>query len=72
MQTDNDAALLSLEKAEWYRVLGQLQTDSQALTVQPLLVPLSIKVGKELVEKAMQRQPLLEKFAIQLKEKADR
>lgn len=69
VQTDNDAALLSLEKAEWYRVLGQLQTDSQALTVQPLLVPLSIKVGKELVEKAMQRQPLLEKFAIQLKEK---
>ncbi|OLQ87603.1 DNA mismatch repair protein MutL [Vibrio panuliri] len=38
------AHLVSLAKAEWLRVFGQLQVGEQGLKSQPLLVPLSLKV----------------------------
>lgn len=69
MQSDNGVVLVSLKQAEWYRVLGQLQTAQNALKVQPLLVPLSIKIGKEAVNGLKIHQRLLDKFAIQLKQK---
>jgi DNA mismatch repair protein MutL len=67
MQADAGVVLVSLARAEWYRVLGQLQTDKQPLIAQPLLVPLALKLAPEQVAAAQQNQALLERFAIQLK-----
>ncbi|WED26934.1 DNA mismatch repair endonuclease MutL [Vibrio sp. DW001] len=68
-QSDIGEVLISLMKAEWYRVLGQLQTDKHFLTPQPLLVPLSIKMTKQDLATYKKYQDLLGSFAIQLKEK---
>lgn len=67
MQADAGVVLVSLARAEWYRMLGQLQTGKQPLIAQPLLVPLALKLEPELVAAAEQNQVLLERFAIQLK-----
>ncbi len=69
MNSDCGAVLISMEKSEWYRVLGQLQTNKFSLTPQPLLVPLSIKIGKDEQQKVHQYQMLLDQFAIQIKDK---
>ena len=68
-QSDIGEVLISLMKAEWYRILGQLQTDKHFLTPQPLLVPLSIKITKQDLATYKKYQDLLDSFAIQLKEK---
>ncbi|UGA55043.1 DNA mismatch repair endonuclease MutL [Vibrio sp. VB16] len=68
-QSDIGEVLISLMKAEWYRILGQLQTDKHFLTPQPLLVPLSIKITKQDLTAYKKYQDLLDSFAIQLKEK---
>ncbi|WP_375751639.1 DNA mismatch repair endonuclease MutL [Vibrio sp. HN007] len=69
MSSSNGAALVSLAKAEWYRSLGQLQTNSGSLKPQPLLVPLSVKLEKELVAALESAQVLLKKFGIEIKAK---
>lgn len=69
MQSGDGVVLVSLERAEWYRVLGQLQTKTQPLTMQPLLVPLSIKLERETVRELEPYSALLEKFAIGIKPK---
>lgn len=68
-QSDIGEVLISLAKAEWYRILGQLQAEKYQLTVQPLLVPLSIKLAKQDLITCEKHRELLSKFAIQLKEK---
>lgn len=68
-QSDAGDILLSIQRAEWYRILGQLQISGQSLTVQPLLVPLSLKVSADDLAIANQCRELLTQFAIQLKEK---
>ncbi|MGU3842238.1 DNA mismatch repair endonuclease MutL, partial [Vibrio diabolicus] len=56
MSSDSGAALVSLPRAEFYRVKGQLTPSDGALKAQPLLVPLSIKLEAELVKLAQDYQ----------------
>lgn len=67
MGSDCGAALVSLPRAEFYRVKGQLTPSDGALKAQPLLVPLSIKLEAELVRLAQDYQQDLALLGIQLK-----
>ncbi|MCG9639470.1 DNA mismatch repair endonuclease MutL [Vibrio sp. Isolate34] len=67
MGNKNGCVLVSLAKAELLRVVGQLDTRGGALKSQPLLVPLSIKLGSELVEVAKALSPTLALLGIELK-----
>jgi DNA mismatch repair protein MutL len=67
MGSKNGCLLLSLAKAEYLRVVGQLNTQHGALKSQPLLVPLSMKVGSELVEVMRTLSPQLNLLGIELK-----
>ena len=67
MGSKNGCLLLSLAKAEYLRVVGQLNTQHGALKSQPLLVPLSMKVGSELVEVMKTLSPQLNLLGIELK-----
>ncbi|CAL6168221.1 DNA mismatch repair endonuclease MutL [Vibrio alginolyticus] len=67
MSSDSGAALVSLPRAEFYRIKGQLTPSDGALKAQPLLVPLSIKLEPELVRLAQDYQQDLALLGIQLK-----
>ncbi|HCZ9052040.1 TPA: DNA mismatch repair endonuclease MutL [Vibrio alginolyticus] len=67
MSSDSGAALVSLPRAEFYRVKGQLTPSDGALKAQPLLVPLSIKLEPELVRLAQDYQQDLALLGIQFK-----
>ncbi|MCG9544480.1 DNA mismatch repair endonuclease MutL [Vibrio sp. Isolate33] len=67
MGNKNGCVLVSLAKAELLRVVGQLDTRGGALKSQPLLVPLSIKLGSELVEVAKALSSTLALLGIELK-----
>lgn len=67
MGNKNGCVLVSLAKAELLRVIGQLDTRSGALKSQPLLVPLSLKIGSELVEVAKALSQPLARLGIELK-----
>lgn len=67
MGSKNGCLLLSLAKAELLRVVGQMNTQHGPLKSQPLLVPLSMKVGGELVEVAKALSPQLNLLGIELK-----
>ncbi|TCV19189.1 DNA mismatch repair endonuclease MutL [Vibrio crassostreae] len=67
MGNKNGCVLVSLAKAELLRVVGQLDTRGGALKSQPLLVPLSIKLGSELVEVAKALSQTLALLGIELK-----
>ncbi|MFS1491324.1 DNA mismatch repair endonuclease MutL [Vibrio splendidus] len=67
MGNKNGSVLVSLAKAELLRVIGQLDTREGALKSQPLLVPLSIKLGSELVEVAKALSQTLALLGIELK-----
>ncbi|RPE99881.1 DNA mismatch repair endonuclease MutL [Vibrio crassostreae] len=67
MGNKNGSVLVSLAKAELLRVVGQLDTRGGALKSQPLLVPLSIKLGSELVEVAKALNQTLALLGIELK-----
>lgn len=67
MGNKNGSVLVSLAKAELLRVVGQLDTRGGALKNQPLLVPLSIKLGSELVEVAKALSQTLALLGIELK-----
>lgn len=69
-QSNSGEVLISLARAEWYRTYGQLQVKNNGLTMQPLLVPLLIKLTPTDVSTYQQHHALLERFAIQLKEKS--
>ncbi|MDV6254180.1 DNA mismatch repair endonuclease MutL [Vibrio sp. EA2] len=72
MNSDSGAALVSLPRAEFYRVKGQLTPSEGALKAQPLLVPLSIKLDVELVKLAMDYQQDVAQLGIQLKARNDK
>lgn len=59
--------LVSLAKAEWLRVNGQLATHRGSLKSQPLLVPLALKLDEELLNTASKLEPVLKVFGIELK-----
>ncbi|MBE8578523.1 DNA mismatch repair endonuclease MutL [Vibrio sp. OPT18] len=67
MGNKNGSVLVSLAKAELLRVVGQLDTRGGTLKSQPLLVPLSIKLGSELVEVAKTLSQTLALLGIELK-----
>ncbi len=67
MGNKNGCVLVSLAKAELLRVIGQLDTRSGALKSQPLLVPLSLKIGSGLVEVAKTLNQPLARLGIELK-----
>ncbi|MEZ9441284.1 DNA mismatch repair endonuclease MutL [Vibrio atlanticus] len=67
MGNKNGSVLVSLAKAELLRVVGQLDTHDGALKSQPLLVPLSIKLGADLVDVAKALSPILSVLGIELK-----
>lgn len=64
--------LVSLAKAEWLRVNGQLSTREGKLKSQPLLVPLSVKLDETLLDIAQALQPTLDSFGIELKLRANK
>ncbi|OSP10113.1 DNA mismatch repair protein MutL [Vibrio alginolyticus] len=72
MSSDSGAALVSLPRAEFYRIKGQLTPSDGALKAQPLLVPLSIKLEAELVRLAQDYQQDLALLGIQLKARNER
>ncbi|GAK84843.1 DNA mismatch repair protein MutL [Vibrio ponticus] len=61
------AHLVSLAKAEWLRVYGQLQVGEQGLKTQPLLVPLSLKIDAPQAAALEHNQPLLSQLGIEIK-----
>lgn len=67
MGNKNGCVLVSLAKAELLRVVGQLDTRGGGLKSQPLLVPLSIKLGSELVEVVKALSSTLALLGIELK-----
>lgn len=72
LHSDSGLILMSLERAEWLRVRGQLAIElspQQHLKSQPLLVPLSLKVDKEILTRVSKFQPLLLNLGIELKER---
>jgi DNA mismatch repair protein MutL len=69
MLSDVGPVLLSIVRAEWYRLAGQMMTDKSALVPQPLLVPLSMKLDSQLMEAMHVNEALLQQFAIHLKSK---
>lgn len=67
MGNKNGSVLVSLAKAELLRVIGQLDTREGVLKSQPLLVPLSIKLGADLVDVAKALSPMFSMLGIELK-----
>ncbi|UPQ88235.1 DNA mismatch repair endonuclease MutL [Vibrio sinaloensis] len=59
--------LVSLARAEWLRVNGQLSLSQEALTSQPLLVPLALKLDSAQLEAAEQATQVLHQLGIELK-----
>ncbi|NVD07653.1 DNA mismatch repair endonuclease MutL [Vibrio sp. JPW-9-11-11] len=59
--------LVSLARAEWLRVSGQLSLGQGGLTSQPLLVPLALTLDSVLLEAAEQSAAVLKQLGIELK-----
>ncbi|NRF17482.1 DNA mismatch repair endonuclease MutL [Vibrio coralliilyticus] len=59
--------VVSMAKAEWLRVNGQLSLNGGALKSQPLLVPLSLKLDPQQIEASQQYHATLMQFGIELK-----
>ena len=69
MGSKQQCVLVSLVKAEWYRVRGQLDTQQGSLKTQPLLVPLSLKVDEIQRASCERIQSTLNQLGIQIKER---
>ncbi|NUW68720.1 DNA mismatch repair endonuclease MutL [Vibrio coralliilyticus] len=61
------ARVVSMAKAEWLRVNGQLSLNGGGLKSQPLLVPLSLKLDLQQIEASQQHHATLMQFGIELK-----
>ncbi|MBD1557386.1 DNA mismatch repair endonuclease MutL [Vibrio sp. S9_S30] len=72
MEAKPECVLVNLPRAEWYRTQCQLSVSGSPLKAQPLLVPLSLKLDKNLVEQVSQFDTLLQRLGIQLREKNTR
>ncbi|MGR5299091.1 DNA mismatch repair endonuclease MutL [Vibrio mediterranei] len=60
-------AVVSLRRAEFYKLFAQLSPKSSALTMQPLLVPLSLKVNEEQLKAVETHEQLMLNFGIDIK-----
>ncbi|WP_423839948.1 DNA mismatch repair endonuclease MutL [Vibrio mytili] len=72
MSCDSGVALVSLARAEFYRMKGQLTPSEDGLKSQPLLVPLSMKLDAEMVKFAQDYQQDFAHLGIQLKPRNDK
>lgn len=61
------ARVVSMAKAEWLRVNGQLSLNGGGLKSQPLLVPLSLKLDPQQIEASQHYHATLMQFGIELK-----
>ena len=61
------AHLLSLARAEWLRVYGQLTVTNESLKSQPLLVPLSLKLDEDQIQITQTYQVILNQLGIETK-----
>ncbi|CAM4460979.1 DNA mismatch repair endonuclease MutL [Vibrio agarivorans] len=68
-QYDGHCFMLSIARAEWWKQYGQLNPQQGPLTMQPLLIPLAIKVEDELYQAQQKIQPMLLKLGIKIVEK---
>ncbi len=60
-------AVVSLRRAEFYKLFAQLSPKTGALTMQPLLVPLSLKVNEEQLKAVEDHEQLMLNFGIDIK-----
>ncbi len=67
MGSKESVVLVALDRAQWYRVRGQLSCSTEPLKAQPLLVPLSMKISADLVDLSAQYKTSFERLGIQLK-----
>lgn len=67
MADKSGARVVSMMKAEWLRVLGQLLPQEGGLKSQPLLVPLSLKLDEAQMSVAEKQQALFSSLGIELK-----
>ncbi len=70
MNSAQGCVLLSLEKAEWLRILGQLNTQQGNLKSQPLLVPLGFKVSSQEAAAVERYQALFMQFGIEFQRRS--
>ncbi|WP_240207672.1 DNA mismatch repair endonuclease MutL [Vibrio sp. CyArs1] len=60
-------AVVSLRRAEFYKLFAQLSPKTSALTMQPLLVPLSLKVNEGQLKAVETHEQLMLNFGIDIK-----
>ncbi len=70
MNSPQGCILLSLAKAEWLRVFGQLNTQQGNLKSQPLLVPLAIKASSQEMTVVERHQSLFMTFGIEFQRRS--
>ncbi|MGY2574296.1 DNA mismatch repair endonuclease MutL [Vibrio sp. C8] len=70
MNSPSGCVLLSLHKAEWFKVLGQLNVEQGALKSQPLLVPLSLKISSQEVSAIEHYQAVFARFGIEFQRRS--
>ncbi|MCF7364487.1 DNA mismatch repair endonuclease MutL [Vibrio sp. A1-b2] len=70
MNSPSGCVLLSLHKAEWFKVLGQLSVEQGALKSQPLLVPLSLKISSQEVSALEHYQAVFARFGIEFQRRS--
>lgn len=70
MNSPSGCVLVSLHKAEWFKVLGQLNVEQGALKSQPLLVPLSLKISSQEVSALEHYQAVFARFGIEFQRRS--
>ncbi len=70
MNSPSGCVLISLHKAEWFKVLGQLNVEQEALKSQPLLVPLSLKISSQEVSALEHYQAVFARFGIEFQRRS--
>ncbi len=70
MNSPSGCVLISLHKAEWFKVLGQLNVEQGALKSQPLLVPLSLKISSQEVSALELYQAVFARFGIEFQRRS--
>ncbi|MCZ4374246.1 DNA mismatch repair endonuclease MutL [Vibrio diazotrophicus] len=70
MNSPSGCVLLSLHKAEWFKVLGQLSVEQGVLKSQPLLVPLSLKISSQEVSALEHYQAVFARFGIEFQRRS--
>lgn len=70
MNSPQGCVLLSLQKAQWFKVLGQLNVEQGSLKSQPLLVPLSLKISSQEVSALEHYQAVFARFGIEFQRRS--